>query len=1263
MLGLVVFFAVYLLLASWFTYTAYRMLSGVTQGGDGTVPSVLAALPALFFAIFLWKALLFVRQKRIDPGIEIHAHEQPRLFSFLHELADQLEAPRPHRVFIAPGVTAAVFHDVSLKNLFWPTRKNLIIGLGLVNALNRTEFKAVIAHEFGHFSQSSMAVGQWVSVGSRIASGTIHDRGWLDRTLDFISAIDLRVAWIGWIMRMIVWSIRSVLDFVFGWVMLSQQALSREMEFEADDIAVSLTGSDAIVDALYLLKSADEDYGRAVAFAHSQWRVKQWVENIYPLQSAVTETMSRVLDEPHRAIAPAPPTQDPADHRVFTIEIASPPKMWATHPLNSQREANAKRNYVASPIDPTSAWSHFSNADALQRQSTESIFAEADKPDDLQPISAGDAVERFREQFATPRYQPRYRGAYVNRFVTVAHQDASEMCADLPPRESIAAGFDELYPESLGELVRLRRELLEEIGQLVAIRNGDADTSEKTFTFRGRLMERSQIHELIRQVEREDHETLKLIEQHDLQCRQLHQAAARYVAHRWQDYHRSLLFLMHHFEHRQAKLARLHQQLITQTNAAILAGGGSIRSSDVDDLLSLAKKLYLELKRLDHESNEMRLPPEIVERLPDASWRDAIEPFKADCPILETLGPWLGVVDGWCQSYDGSLSDLNGAIVDQVLWLEDTIAAMYRRTLEQPDVNVIAAPPDVELPSATDAEPRQIHHVEPMPKMSLWNQFRFTQGTFPKILRMTMAAGIMAVVLATTWSVGAATVVIYNGLNIPVQTSVASTVVNVPPHQHRSVSVDANRSTEIATTTRNGTLIESFDASTGQAFGTYVYNIAGAVPIVQWYAVYGNVPQPPPINLGLKRFQITNARYVFEQPPTQIESSSKGGTRSVIEAAPGLHPMQLLGMLEEEAGADKESRKQQLIETNLLWAKPDSRYLTVWASLADQLPNISDLIERRLSHYPTDITARRWQLDHAADADRPDVIRRQKALADKYPDDPDVRYIAIRGMEQGPEQDDAFIEGARRWPIHDWFSFAAATVLSGQLNWDTAAERFQVCVNARADRSDDSAVALTRINRLIGDDQPEKLAYVADFAVVGELLAIEHGESPEFRFEYLLSQGKLSEAADWLKDQSAPAAYRQIALAASTAAKPDWIETAFSIEPSESDSLNSLLQMLALAQRLDRPYQAYLDRLRELIPAGARELSEAIKIFSSELEPDRLAASQLGLDPHLRGLMTAAGVIKLGENAPPSWRQDARRLLFANERPWLGGEPGRKNAP
>src|SRR5262249_32875296 len=152
---------------------------------------------------------------------------------------------------VSPGVNAAVFYDFSLVNLIIPSRKNLQIGMGLVNVLTLGELKAVLAHEFGHFAQNTMAIGRWIYMAQQIAGHVVVKRDALDNLLQSLSQSDPRIAWTGWLLRLVVWSIRSLVDTVFGWVVIAQRALSREMELQADLVAVSLTGSDALVHALH----------------------------------------------------------------------------------------------------------------------------------------------------------------------------------------------------------------------------------------------------------------------------------------------------------------------------------------------------------------------------------------------------------------------------------------------------------------------------------------------------------------------------------------------------------------------------------------------------------------------------------------------------------------------------------------------------------------------------------------------------------------------------------------------------------------------------------------------------------------------------------------------------------------------------------------------------------------------------------------------------------------------------------------------------
>src|SRR4030095_2178966 len=136
---------------------------------------------------------------------------------------------------------------------------------------------------------------RWVYIAQQIAGHIIAKRDALDAFLRGLSRVDLRVAWVGWILSLIVWSIRSLMETVFRLVVLAQRALSREMEYQADLVAVSLTGSDALIHALYKLNAADEAWERALAFADSEAREKRGVSDLVAVQKHITETLRHVL--------------------------------------------------------------------------------------------------------------------------------------------------------------------------------------------------------------------------------------------------------------------------------------------------------------------------------------------------------------------------------------------------------------------------------------------------------------------------------------------------------------------------------------------------------------------------------------------------------------------------------------------------------------------------------------------------------------------------------------------------------------------------------------------------------------------------------------------------------------------------------------------------------------------------------------------------------------------------------------------------------
>jgi len=90
--GLTLFVLLYLALASWFSWTAYRLFASLAHGAD-PFWTFIAGTCSAFLAVFMWKALVFVKHRHAIDDIEVTATEQPRLFAFINRLADEAGAP------------------------------------------------------------------------------------------------------------------------------------------------------------------------------------------------------------------------------------------------------------------------------------------------------------------------------------------------------------------------------------------------------------------------------------------------------------------------------------------------------------------------------------------------------------------------------------------------------------------------------------------------------------------------------------------------------------------------------------------------------------------------------------------------------------------------------------------------------------------------------------------------------------------------------------------------------------------------------------------------------------------------------------------------------------------------------------------------------------------------------------------------------------------------------------------------------------------
>lgn len=1237
--GLALFLVLYFALAGWFGLTAWRLTFGAGAGTRDAFWGWIVGACAAFLAVFMLKAVLFVKHGSGDDGIEITPEQQPELFRFLHRLADKAGAPRPHKVFVSPRVNAAVFYDLSILNLVLPSKKNLEIGLGLVNTLTLGEFRAVLAHEFGHFAQRAMAVGRWVYVAQQIAGALVARRDKLDDFLNGLSRFDLRIAWIGWVLRLIVWSIRSLVDSVFQLVLLMQRALSREMELNADLVAVSLTGSDALIHALHKLDAADDAWNRAASFVLAEKAKGQLAPDLFEIQTQIIEHMGRLLGDPAYGRTPPPPGSDPAVHRVFRAELAQPPQMWLTHPLNHEREANAKRHYVAAPIDERPAWALFADAPALRAAVTSRLLGQA--PEGAKPHD--DALGELGRQFQRACFDSRYRGIYFGRSIVRHAGDPSALYGNVPTPD--AAAFAALYPESLAADMERLRTLEKEKAQLAGLQLGTVQAPGGVIRHRGRTLKRAALPQAIRQVERELAEVTQRLQAHDKLCRSLHLAAAKRAGGGQAEYLAGLLAVLHFADHTEDNLRDLQGLLINTVNVATATR--KVNKKGIARIVADGNALREAMAKVYADAPGVKLDEELSRRLGATSWAEALGELKLPGVSAETVSDWLNAVDSWVDHTAGACGALRSHALELLLVHEAAVAAHAQHGAE------LSVVPAASVVPAGYATLRPGEERKRQTQLDWWARFQIADGWLPATARVLVAGGIVATVLGLGGSVGSATVTVYNGLARAVTVKVGThPPVTLSPYGHWTREIDADKAIHLEARGVDGQLIESFDAEARGSFGQFVYNIAGASPLVEWTATYGNATAQPERPLGAPRWTSSSASVLFVEPPTSVSTKGGGATRSVISALADASPGEQFGLLADPAEG------QRIAALHARWDATSAPHLAEWLWAAKDAPGFAALLKTRLAESPDDVLLLRMAQDTAGDAEREAICQRDQARAAAAPGNANLAYIATRCLPEGADKDRAFVDGFARHPDHGWYAYAAAYVAGGSAQWPQAIVASDVARRKVPTLANSLALDIARMRRMTGQaDAATMNELVKTSPALRQALMLESGrglEAPALKAYAELAQGRIDAAMALAQNRPETAARLLRLAAASSGASPALVARALALPADKGLDESTVWSAIALAQRAGQDAGPLVEAARRMSPQHGQALlafAEALRRGQAAEQAERLLE---GLPPELRGQAWAMGAMLLGEKAPAAWREGARRLLFASERPFLG---------
>ena len=336
--------------------------------------------------IFLIKFIFKKHKTDRTHLIEITRCQEPKLFQMIDQIVSEVETNYPKKVYLSADVNAAVFYDSSLWSMFFPIKKNLVIGMGLVNAITEEELKSILSHEFGHFSQRTMKVGSYVYNVNQIIFNMLFDNDSYDNLITKWGNVSGYFSIFGAIAFKIISGIQWILKEVYEVVNLNYMGLSREMEFQADEIAANITGHKPLVTSLYRMDFVEYAYGSVLNFYDGKINDNLKSSNIYKEQIF---TLGFLAKENELSIENNLPQVSLEDMNKFNKSKLIIEDQWASHPSIEERKIALEKLEI-SPKSETnnSANDLFTNIEETQIKLTEKVFDAVQYEGKLEQISS-----------------------------------------------------------------------------------------------------------------------------------------------------------------------------------------------------------------------------------------------------------------------------------------------------------------------------------------------------------------------------------------------------------------------------------------------------------------------------------------------------------------------------------------------------------------------------------------------------------------------------------------------------------------------------------------------------------------------------------------------------------------------------------------------------------------------------------------------------------------------------------------------------------
>lgn len=248
----------------------------------GRIPLQITAILLIGACITIYSMIrsLLLKVKHEDPGRLLKKEDAPGLFALTNEVAKTMGTRPIDEIRITPETDLAVYELGSWREKLRDNGKRiLILGTGVIKDFKQDDFKAVIAHEYGHFSHRDTAGG---AVALRVRSD-MHK---------YYHALYYSGQAVWW---NLAYQFIRLYDFIFRRI---SNGATRLQEILADRVAAQTYGAVAFENGLtYVIKRNIEFVNLAKSEIEDAKKTERTFNNLYELTGGATDDIETEIQK------------------------------------------------------------------------------------------------------------------------------------------------------------------------------------------------------------------------------------------------------------------------------------------------------------------------------------------------------------------------------------------------------------------------------------------------------------------------------------------------------------------------------------------------------------------------------------------------------------------------------------------------------------------------------------------------------------------------------------------------------------------------------------------------------------------------------------------------------------------------------------------------------------------------------------------------------------------------------------------------------